>query len=90
MYWREPRCSFLCALLSEDSFWMVYINICPYSTQGLCSALLENSQLLPLLPAMWGLGEDRVKSYWSFVSHADNKSVFSRLAFGVGMELWVG
>lgn len=26
----------------EDSLWMVYINICPYSTQGLCSALLEN------------------------------------------------
>lgn len=70
----------------EDSLWMVYINICPYSTQGLCSSLLENSVTVPTA----SLGEDRVKSYRSFVSHADNMSVFSRLAFGVGMELWVG
>lgn len=40
----------------EDSLWMVYINICPYSTQGLCSALLENSQLLSPLPALERIG----------------------------------
>lgn len=77
VYWRRQMLLPLCPLLSEDSLWMVYINICPDSTQGLCSALLS-------FTAVWGLGEDEVKSYWSFVSHADNMSVFSGWLLGWG------